>query len=194
MGSPWWWEGVSIGGVTWTTVVGLVLGGGLVAAVLTSALTAWIAHSQREADIAAEKRQEARLKREAKRSRLAPLYAAAIRSAIEFAQAEMRKTYRLEGDDEGKLVQRLTELKKAAQARLDEVGVPLMLETGAEEFNERFTKFRARYIRKLTSVVRPTAGLTQVDMQSLNIDLDEDVADLTEIAKRQLHSLEGDVP
>jgi|SRR5450759_579548 hypothetical protein len=179
--------------MTWTAVVGLVLGGGLVAAVLTSAIAAWIARSQRQADMAAEKRQETRDKREAKRSRLAPLYAAAIRGASEIVQAEARKMYRLEGDTEEELAKTLADIKKAAQARLDEVGVPLTLETGAEEFNARFTKFRSRYIRKLTAFVRPVAGLTQVDTQALNIDLDEDVADLMDIAKRHLHSLEGDV-
>lgn len=157
--------------MTWETVASLVLGGGLVAAALTSGITIWGGSLQREADKAAERRQELREKREAKRSRLAPLYAAAVRSAAEIAEADARKNFRLHGDAEAELAQRLNEIRKAAQARLDEVGVPLELETGTEEFNEQFAKFRTRYIRKVTAIVQPFAGLTQVDIQNLQIDL-----------------------
>lgn len=86
--------------------------------------------------------------------------------------------------------QRITGLKKAAQARLDEVGVPLELETGADEFNARFEKFRGRHIKNLTSVIS-VGGLTHTDKEAMQIDLFDDVMELQAIAKAHLHSLEG---
>jgi len=179
--------------MSWPTVVSLAFGSALLAAVLTTLFEWWQRDQQRKADLAAEKRLETRDKRVAQRIRLAPLYAAAIRSASDFAESEHRKTYRLQGDDSAKLKERLAELTKAAQGRLDEVGVPLELETGTEEFNKRYDEFRKRYIRKLTAIVQPFPGLTQVDAQDMKIDLWEDVTALKAIAKRQLHELEADL-
>jgi hypothetical protein len=41
--------------------------------------------------------------------------------------------------------------------------------------------------------LQPLSGLTQIDTQSLQIDLFEDVAELKAIAKKHLHSLEADL-
>jgi len=179
--------------MTWQNVLSLAFGSALLASILTGAFEWWLQNQQRKAELAAEKRQETRYKREAKRNRLAPLYAAAIRSASEIAEADTRKNYRLVGDDEAKLATYLGELRKAAQARLNEVGVPLELETETEEFNRRFDEFRKRYIRKITAMVQPMPGLTQVDTQALQIDLWQDVDALKAVAKKQLHELEADL-
>jgi hypothetical protein len=175
--------------MNWTAILGLVFGGGFVGALLAQVIGVWRDNRQLDAQRASELRMDSRGLRDAKRARLAPLYAAAIRSAAEIAESEGRRNYRLEGDNEEELMATLAELKKGAQARLNEVGVPLELESGAEAFNERFLKFRNRYIRLLTSRVSHFPGQLTVT-PDINIDLLEDVRELTALAKTHLSLLE----
>src|SRR5207302_3179083 len=114
------------------------------------------------------------------RSRLAPLYAEVIRAAADLAGVESRKAFRLEGDDAEKLKQRLGDLLRTAQGRLDEVSAHLELEAGTEEFEAAFRRFRGRYLRRLTAVAQPVGagGLPQGDAEAQRIDLYEDVSEL----------------
>gem|GEM_PF-6916519 len=121
---------------------------------------------------------------------MAPLYAAVVRSAIDIAETDFRKTYRLASDDEEEVKKRLADTRKAAQARLDEVDVPLELEAGTEAFEARFRKFRDRYMKKLTAVHSPIPGVTSVTAADINIDLFEDVRELKAIAQAHLAQLD----
>lgn len=135
---------------TLDNIVSGIVGGGLVwlLSIVRDGLVA-------ERDRWREWRAETRSQQLRQRDRLVSLYDAAVGSAQNSVWTLRRLTFQLAGEDPQQTKQKLDERSKDWSERLDHAAIPLLLEPGAQAFNERFQDFSQLLVRYRIELAHP---------------------------------------
>lgn len=125
-------------------------------------------------------------RRERQRARLSKLYEAAVGAAQHTVWTQRRLTFQLQGEDPEVTKEALAKRGKGWQQRLDDAAVPLILEAGAQPFNDGFQRFQETLILYVSGL--PFLG--QIHQTVSLDDLQRDSEALLELARRHLEALE----